>query len=165
MNSKKSVLVCLLALTLISPFSFIHAQSGSTGAIAGSVVDAKGSPVSNAQIEISPAGISVMRVVRSDAGGNFTAASLPVGSYDVVVKAGGFATSKYSDIVVRLTETTRFNPSLVTLGTEAAGDGSPQSEKIVVVVLALAVDVDAHVSAAQLRRRIQIRNGARRERQ
>ena len=125
-------LVCLLISSLTSPLPLLHAQTSSTGAIVGSVVDTKGSPVSNAQIEISPAGISVARVVYSDGAGNFTAASLPVGSYDVTVKATGFTTSKYSDITVRLTETTRFNPSLASQADSTSADSS-QSEKVVVI--------------------------------
>ena len=54
----------------------------------------------------------------------FTAASLPVGAYDIVVKATGFSTSKYSDVTVRLTETTRFNPSLVAAKNAASAEAT-----------------------------------------
>ena len=104
--------LALLLLTLfILPFSS-YAQSGATGAITGVVVDSKGIPISNAQIDITFVGTTATREVFSDAGGNFTVPSLPVGAYDVVVKAAGFSTSKYNGVAVRLTETTRLNPSL-----------------------------------------------------
>ncbi len=123
-------------LILVFPLN-IHAQSATTGALAGSVADAKGAPVSNAQIEIAlSGGGSTMRTVVSDAGGNFIAASLPVGIYDILVKASGFSTGKYSDVAVRLTETTRFNPSLVALQSQFA-EGVPappdQTDRVMVI--------------------------------
>ncbi len=134
MTRKKLALVFSVMLALSIPFS-LYAQSGATGAIGGAVADVKGTPVANAQVEIVAGSGAVVRTVFSDAGGNFTAASLPVGVYDVVVKAPGLSTSKYSDVAVRLTETTRLNPSLVAVQsqsstrTPAAGD----ADKIMVV--------------------------------
>lgn len=134
MTRKKLALVFSVMFALSIPFS-LYAQSGATGAIGGSVADVKGTPVANAQVEIVVGSGAVVRTVFSDAGGNFTAASLPVGVYDVVVKAQGMSTSKYSDVAVRLTETTRLNPSLVALQSQsstrmlAAGD----ADKIMVV--------------------------------
>src|ERR1022692_2048643 len=108
-------LTLLFFTTLLVSFS-AYAQSGATGAIAGVVVDGKGIPISRAQIEITAAGSSTAdRTVFSDDYGNFTVPSLPVGPYDVVVKASGFSTSKYSSVTVRLTETMRLNPSLAAL--------------------------------------------------
>jgi len=79
MTGKKFGLLALMAVTLIFPF-WAHSQGGATGAITGAVVDGQGVPVSNAQIEIILAGSdSAIRTVLSDANGNFTAASLPVG--------------------------------------------------------------------------------------
>src|SRR3974390_1959557 len=142
MRSKKLGFVCLLVVALTFPIG-MNAQGGATGAIAGAVVDGNGAPISNAQVEIAPAGgASAIRTVFSDASGNFTAASLPVGEYDVVVKATGFSTSKYSDVMVRLTETTRFNPSLV--GAQGQNSAQPsagagQDEKVMVVTAPPAV--------------------------
>jgi len=135
MTVKKLGVVFSFLAALIFPLS-IYAQGGATGAISGAVVDAKGSPVSNAQIEIATAGSdSAGRTVFSDANGNFTAPSLPVGSYDITVKASGFSPAKYSDVTVRLTETTRFNPSLVASKspTSTESSGSEQNEKVMVV--------------------------------
>src|SRR5450755_2751355 len=140
-----TMLFCLMAILAV-PFS-IHAQSGSTGAIAGAVVDSRGASVFKAQIDITPAGSdSAVRTVLSDASGNFTAASLPVGGYDIVVTAEGYSTSKYNDVPVRLTETTRFNPSLVALqshdSVKASSSGTEQAEKIMVVTTPPVVAVE-----------------------
>ena len=106
--------LALFLLLVISAFSAIgYGQSGSTGAISGVVADSKGTHVSNAQIEVSVAGSSaIMRTASTDVSGNFTVPSLPVGAYDVVVKASGYPATKYNDIEVRLTEVTRINPAL-----------------------------------------------------
>ncbi len=112
MTARTLGLLTLFFALLILPCS-TFAQSGATGAISGAVTDSKGNPISNAQIEITAvAGGTTARIVFSDASGNFTVPSLPVGDYDVVVKAAGSSTSKYSNVTVRLTETTRLNPSL-----------------------------------------------------
>jgi len=125
------------------PFT-ASAQSGATGAIAGVVVDSKGAPVSGAQIHITAVGTTPIREVFSDASGNFTVPSLPVGAYDVVVKASGFSTSKYSGVTVRLTETTRLNPSLVAAGGEQteAATGTGHADDVVMVATPPVVTVE-----------------------
>ena len=137
-------LALLLFAVAISPFAG-YGQSGSTGAISGVVEDGKGAPVSSAQVEISITGSSTaMRTVSTVASGIFTVASLPVGVYDVVVKAPGFSTSKYSDVEVRVTETTRLNPSLGDLSNQASTDAGAvvQSQGVVVVSTPPVVSVE-----------------------
>ena len=137
-------LTLLLLVAFVLPFS-AYGQSGATGAIAGVVVDIKGAPVSRAQVEIMAAGSSAAaRTVFSDAGGNFTLPSLPVGAYDVVVKATGFSTSKYNGVTVRLTETTRLNPSLGALSGEKteAASGTRQGEEVVMIATPPVVAVE-----------------------
>jgi TonB family protein len=61
--------------------------------------------------------------------------SLPVGAYDLAVKAAGFSTSKYNSVDVRLTETTRLNPSLgapVAAKTEATA-GTAHAEDVLMI--------------------------------
>jgi hypothetical protein len=134
-RSNLTVILCLLALLAAALPG--HTQSGETGAIAGTVVDPRGAPVSKAQIEIMPADLdSAPRIVFSNAGGDFTAAYLPVGIYDIVVMASGFSTSKYTDMTVRLTETTRFNPSLAASEAQSPGEsaaGANPAEKVTVI--------------------------------
>jgi hypothetical protein len=135
--------LCFFA-SLTVPFS-AYAQSGVTGAIAGIVVDSKGAPVSNAQIEITVAGSgTATRTVFSEAGGNFTVPSLPVGIYDVGVKAAGFSTSKYSGVTVRLTEITRLDPALGALRGEKkeATAGTEQVEEVVMITTPPVVAVE-----------------------
>jgi Carboxypeptidase regulatory-like domain/TonB dependent receptor len=127
---------------LVTVFLFgcgAYGQGGATGAIGGAVLDSKGAPISKAQVEIREGGGSTtVRTVFADASGNFTVASLPVDAYDVVVSATGFSTSKYNGVVVRVTETTRLNPSLSSLQSQASGEaaGAGQEEEEVMVVSA-----------------------------
>ena len=103
-----------------------YAQTAASGAITGVVVDAKGAPIANASIGASVTGNGAERTVFTDAAGNFTIAPLAVGTYELVVKAKGFLVSKYTDVAVRVTETTRLNPSL----TEMAATRSTTSGRI-----------------------------------
>jgi hypothetical protein len=84
------------------------AQGGATGAITGTVQDASGAFIANAEVQITNQDIRVLeRTVRTDASGSFTTPLLPVGTYTVGVKSSGFADASFSNIVVRVTETTR----------------------------------------------------------
>ena len=136
MSGRSFSFIGLLVTVVALAFS-AHGQGGATGAIAGAVLDSKGAPISKAQVEIREAGSSTtMRTVFADASGNFTVASLPVDPYDVVVSAIGFSTSKYIGVIVRVTETTRLNPSLSSLQSQAsaeAAEAGQEMEEVMVV--------------------------------
>jgi hypothetical protein len=84
------------------------AQGGATGAIGGTVQDATGAVIPNANVIIeSQATTEVVRQITSDSSGLFTATLLPVGTYTVEVTASGFPVTRFPGIVVRITETTR----------------------------------------------------------
>jgi Carboxypeptidase regulatory-like domain len=84
------------------------AQGGATGAITGTVQDASGAAIANAQVRITnEATRTLERVVQSGPDGSFTAPLLPVGSYTLEISSSGFAARQFNDIAVRITETTR----------------------------------------------------------
>jgi hypothetical protein len=84
------------------------AQGGATGAITGTVQDASGAILANAQVQIINQGTGqTARSLTTDASGTFTATLLPPGNYTVAVKSAGFSDAKFTDIAVRVTETTR----------------------------------------------------------
>jgi hypothetical protein len=137
-------------MTVIALGFSAYGQGGATGAIGGAVLDSKGAPISKAQVEIREAGSSTtVRTVFADASGNFTVASLPVDAYDVVVSATGFSTSKYNGVTVRVTETTRLNPSLSSLQSQASGEasGAGQEEEVMVVSAPPVVTVETSNAA------------------
>jgi hypothetical protein len=93
--------------------SLLFAQGGASGAITGTVEDASGAVLSGAKVNIvSDATGQSVRQLTTDSSGTFTATLLPVGSYSVEVSAAGFATTKFPNIVVRITETTRLTAPL-----------------------------------------------------
>src|ERR1035441_6958019 len=130
MSGRNLSLIGILATVFLLCFS-AYGQSGASGAIGGAVLDSNGVPIANAQVEIEVAGTStIVRTVFADASGNFTVASLPVNAYDVVVTATGFSTSKYNNVMVRLTETTRLNPSLSKAASMASGESAGSGQQM-----------------------------------
>jgi carboxypeptidase family protein/TonB-dependent receptor-like protein len=100
----------------ISTLGQVFAQGGATGAISGTVQDASGAVVANADVRITNQDTgTVTRVTKTDATGSFSATLLPVGNYTVNITSGGFREAKFPDIVVRVTETTRMTAKMVPL--------------------------------------------------
>ena len=90
-------------------------QGGATGAITGTVQDPSGALVANADVRITNRETGVLeRALKTGPDGEFTAPLLPVGTYDVSVQAAGFTKAQFSNIVVRVTETTRMSAKLAT---------------------------------------------------
>src|SRR4029077_10684649 len=79
----------------------------------GTVQDQSGGLIAGAQVSVvSEATGQVVRDLTTDSSGSFTATLLPVGSYSVEVSAGGFATTKFTGVLVRVTATTRMTAAL-----------------------------------------------------
>jgi Carboxypeptidase regulatory-like domain/TonB dependent receptor len=104
-----SLLVAAGLLLLTGAF----AQGGATGAITGVVQDPSGAVVANADVRIisQDTGLA-MRSLKTDSAGSFTANLLPVGTYTVNISSPGFGEAKLTNIVVRITETTRMTAKL-----------------------------------------------------
>ncbi len=108
---QKFVCITFTALALIAQ---AIAQGGATGAISGVVQDASGAFIANAEVRIINQGTKILeRTVKTSSEGSFTAQLLPVGTYTVSIQSSGFARSDFSDIVVRVTETTRMIAKLI----------------------------------------------------
>src|SRR5947209_3215574 len=104
------------ALLAISLVGMTFAQGGATGAITGTVQDSSGAAVANAEIRIVNKDTGALtRTTRTDGNGSFAATLLPVGNYTVSVHSPGFREGKFTDIAVRVTETTRMTAKLVPL--------------------------------------------------
>jgi len=109
-----------LTLSLLFFAVRVAPQGGATGAISGIVQDPSGGVIGSAKVEIvSEATGQVVRDLITDSSGSFTATLLPVGSYSVEVSAAGFARTKFTGVLVRVTETTQMTAALkVTQATE-----------------------------------------------
>src|SRR5262249_39859960 len=88
----------IVAGLILCPFHS-YAQSGSTGAIAGTARDATGAVLPGVTVEAaSPALIERVRVAVTDAQGNYKIIELRPGSYSVTFTLPGFATFKRDGI-------------------------------------------------------------------
>jgi hypothetical protein len=104
-----------MALFLVSAASAgpALAQGGPTGALSGTVQDSSGGVIPGAEVQIiSSATSSVVRSVTTNADGAFSAQLLPAGTYQLIIRAQGFAEGRVSNIEVRVTETTRVAATL-----------------------------------------------------
>ena len=91
MKIRSIVVLSLACLFLGFPFSFVaRAQSASTGALAGSVIDSSGAVVVGAEvISINEASGETKTVTTQDSG-RYTIPLLPPGTYRVQAKKNGF---------------------------------------------------------------------------
>jgi hypothetical protein len=82
------------------------------GSIQGSVTDATGAAIPDAQVVVSNSEIGVKRTVDTDANGNFTVTELPLGKYIVTSSKTGFRTELMRNVEVTLGVITRANLTL-----------------------------------------------------
>jgi len=118
----------LLAVLLAIPFS-LHAQQYS-GTIVGTVTDQTGAAVPGATVTITNTGTNATVTVKSDGQGNFTAAQMSVGTYEVHVKQGNFKEYVETGVEVHTSTNTKINAVLQVGGA---------SEKVTVMANAVQV--------------------------
>jgi hypothetical protein len=107
--------------------------------LSGTVKDASGSAVPNAQVSIANTATGVTRAVTTDAAGFYTAPNLLPGTYDVTVTAQGFATAVLSGITLTVGSQQVLDP-VVRVG--------QVSQKIVVTTEAMAVQLASSTLSA-----------------
>jgi hypothetical protein len=86
-----SLLVCLAALFLCVSASL--AQSGSSGALTGTVSDPSGGVISGATVTATNIGTGQARTETTSADGAYKFSLLPPGNYKLTFGAAGFKTS------------------------------------------------------------------------
>jgi hypothetical protein len=83
-----------------------------TGTILGSVADTSGAAVPGTTVTLTNAGTGLVRVVVTDANGEYTAPSLPTGKYKLSAELPGFKTVTLSEIELGVDQRLRFNVRL-----------------------------------------------------
>src|SRR5258706_6828777 len=92
----RAALVCWFSLLLICLPAF---PQSTTGSIVGTVKDTTGAVLPNATVTVTNTDQNiVVRTLKSDSQGNYTAPLLPVGHYSVAVEASGFKKFQQSNI-------------------------------------------------------------------
>lgn len=104
----------IFALELLAfNFSQVHAQTVSTGAIAGTVTDPSGAAIPSVSIAATEKATSSKRVVQSDSSGGYRFNLLSPGEYELRFEAAGFKTVVPPAVKVTVTETTTLNVQLI----------------------------------------------------
>jgi hypothetical protein len=106
-----SIILTILVCCSAAPIS-THAQTGTTGSIAGVVTDPSGAAVADAEIVIKDQSTEREVNAHSDSTGNFRVPLLSPGKYNVSVTASGFKVLTIQDVVVQITEVTTVNARL-----------------------------------------------------
>ncbi|SEB89821.1 TonB-dependent receptor [Terriglobus roseus] len=118
MMQNKMMRSLALAAVLASAASTVAlAQSAVDGAVGGTVHDATGAIVPNAQITVTNNGTNASQTVKTDDQGYFRALHLQPGSYTIETSAPGFGAYKSTAVVVQVGLLTNVDPSLSAAGT------------------------------------------------
>ncbi|HET9838800.1 MAG TPA: TonB-dependent receptor [Candidatus Angelobacter sp.] len=100
MNRKLRYIAALFAVTLALVWCIPSVGQVVKGSISGSVVDPQGAVVSGAQIAAKNVETGVSFTTTSDSSGLYRLNLLPVGTYNVEVKAQGFKTATSNGVIV-----------------------------------------------------------------
>lgn len=103
-----AIAVVLTGLSALSAW----AQHGSEGTITVTVLDASGSVVQGAQLELRELATNELHKAETQAGGTYTFSNLPLGKYQLKVTKTGFQSQVYSDVVVQAAQTTDIKAGL-----------------------------------------------------
>ena len=106
-----ALLACLLVF-VSAVLSF--AQGGTGGTILGTVVDASGAVVANADVTITNTATNVARPTKTTESGDYTFPYLTPGVYKVSVEVKGFQTSVVDNITLAVAQQARVNLTLKT---------------------------------------------------
>ena len=109
-------LLGLGALSLFAPISSAQVSAG--GAILGTIADATGSSVPDAEVTVTNVGTQQKRTVNTNSQGFFDVESLLAAKYDVLVKKPGFQTYTAESVTVDPGARVQLNATL-TVGSEA----------------------------------------------
>jgi Carboxypeptidase regulatory-like domain len=104
----------LLTILLLAAGAF--AQVTTSGRLAGTVMDAQGAVVSNAQITVKNNETQTLYTATSNKDGSWTLPSISPGAYTVSVTAAGFKTTVVQDVKVDAGQPTTVNATLETGG-------------------------------------------------
>jgi len=125
---------CLPALVVAILFGSALAWAAITGSISGVVTDSSGAVVIGATVTATETQTGIRSEITTDSKGFYNFPALPIGTYDVEVKADGFKLYRQTGLVIDVNAALRVDAKL------QIGAGS---EKIVVLSEAVHVDTES----------------------
>jgi len=96
--------------------SQVFAQTSSTGALLGAVVDASGASLPEASVEVKDQALTISRSAQCDADGRFLFPLLPPGTYQVTAQKDGFAQAQSIIANVFVTESVQLTIPMKVVG-------------------------------------------------
>jgi hypothetical protein len=113
MTRKHSLIAVVLAGILLSLSAVqLRGQTGASAQISGLVSDPSGAVVPNAKVAATKVDTGQVRTTLSGPDGLYVLPNLPVGSYKLEVRAGGFTTFVQSGIVLEVSNNVSINVTL-----------------------------------------------------
>jgi outer membrane receptor protein involved in Fe transport len=130
-NTMRIFAVAMFALCLSLFATSAMAQSSTTGAIEGTVVDKNGAAVAGAAVEVTSPNLISPQSGTTDGNGHFRLSNLPPGEYKVTVAEGnGFAKYEASNVQVSLSKVTTVSAELSLVGQVAQVDVNASGDAI-----------------------------------
>ena len=103
----------LFGLIVLAALAFpLALPAQDTGAITGTVRDSSGAVISGADVKISAHAGGNDRTTVTNADGEYNAAGLPGGNYDLTISAKGFKTYQVKNVVLRVAQKARVDATL-----------------------------------------------------
>ena len=98
----RTSLLCIAALAAVPATVLVNPLAAQSifGQISGTISDPSGAIVPNATVTLTNTGKQLKRTVTTDGSGNYTATTLPLGTYTVAVTAPGFSTAQQQNVEV-----------------------------------------------------------------
>ena len=134
----RTLSLLLLSISLMCRPADAQSQA-TTGVIRGLVCDPFDNPIEGATVILREAGTNYQRILATSDVGLFTATLLPLGFYDVTVRAEGWAEARQTGVQVRVGETVELIIKMII-----------EMEEFVVVARRPAVDVTRTETATRL---------------
>jgi hypothetical protein len=117
-------LFCGIAV-LLAVFAATNLNAQDTGVITGTVRDNTGAVIQGADVKISGTAGGIERSTTTNSDGDYLAAGLPGGTYNLTITAKGFKTFKGNGVILRVAQKARVDATLAVgdIGTEIVVQG------------------------------------------
>ena len=101
--------VVLLVLWAVADISPLHAQSGTSSAIAGTLTDQSDAAIAGAEVKVTEVNRGAVRVVKSNGEGRFLFSQVNPGTYRIEVHVMGFGPGMFQPTIVSVGQTAAVN--------------------------------------------------------